>query len=60
MSSKRIGEPLPLKAQEERASEKGTVPGLGWKVSDETRRKIEEIEENRRDAEYHSIAIMIG
>lgn len=60
MHPKRVGEPLPNKVQEERASTHGRSPGLGWEVSEETRREIEEIEANRRDAEYHSIAVMIG
>ncbi len=60
MHPKRVGQPLPLQTEEALASEHGQAPGLGWEVSDDAREAIEEIEANRRDAEYHSIAVRIG
>ena len=45
MSAKRIGEPIKTFASKEIVNGKGA--GFGWKISEETKKKIEAIEKAR-------------
>jgi hypothetical protein len=59
MATKRIGEPVPSIPVEEIVADHDDMPGLGWKVSEETQREIEEIEENIRLAEQRIGSLVI-
>lgn len=60
MPTKPFGEPLHRPAPREVVSTDGIRPGLGWEVSTETRREIEEIEANSRAAEQQSGSVVFG
>ena len=50
--TKRFGTPVPTLAKE--ITEGECVPGLGWEVSDETKRELDEIDENIRQAHINA------
>ena len=54
MPPRRFGKTLERPTIDEVTSSEGNIPGLGWEVTDETKREIEEIESNIRDAEQRS------
>jgi hypothetical protein len=60
MSTKRFGTPPQRPPSTEVLSTEGARPGLGWEVSQKTRREIEEIEANSRAAEQQSGSIVFG
>ena len=60
MQPKKFGEPLQMDHAEEVTSDNGTAPGLGWEISEETYREIEEVEANIRSADARSLAVIFG
>lgn len=60
MERRRFGESVPKIATKEIIGDGQSVPGLGWEVSEETRREIEKIEENIRTAEKTSGMLLMG
>lgn len=60
MPRKNFGEVLKRPPQEEVTAQGSNKPGLGWKVSDEARRDIEEIEANIRAAAQRSGSVILG
>jgi len=60
MPRETFGEALKRPPQEEITAKDSTKPGLGWKVSDEARREIEEIEANIRAAAQRSGSVVLG
>lgn len=59
---KRFGKPAPRNFDQEVVSDsdKPSVPGLGWKISEATQRQLEELENNMRLAEQRSGAFRLG
>ena len=63
MASKPFGQPLrrPVPVAEVTSTDgEEKKPGLGWQISAETRREIEEIEANSRTAEQQSGSVVFG
>lgn len=60
MAIKRFGNPPQRPTSKEILSTDGQKPGLGWEVSEKTRREIEEIEANSRAAEQRSGSVVFG
>ena len=62
MATKTFGRPLerPAPAAEIISTDGQVKPGLGWEISAQTRREIEEIEANSRAAEQQSGSIVFG
>jgi hypothetical protein len=60
MSQPRFGQQVPELTSKEITSDHNDAPGLGWEVSDETLREIEEIEQNIRWAEQNSGYLLMG
>lgn len=46
-----FGEPAPRNFNQEVVSDGQSIPGLGWKISEATRREIEALENNIRTAQ---------
>ena len=60
MTTKRFGNPPQRPSMNEALSTDGERPGLGWRVSDQAQRDIEEIEANSRAAEQQSGSVVFG
>jgi hypothetical protein len=62
MPTKTFGQPLrrPLSAAEVTNIDGQEKPGLGWQISDQARREIQEIEANSRAAEQQSGSVVFG
>jgi hypothetical protein len=62
MAIKTFGQPLrrPDTVTEVTSAEGQPKPGLGWQISAETRREIEEIEANSKAAEQQSGSVVFG
>jgi hypothetical protein len=60
MPTKPFGNPVRRSDPHEVVSTDGIRPGLGWEVSKQTLREIEEIEANSRAAELQSGSIVFG
>jgi hypothetical protein len=53
MADEKFGEPVSVEFKVTASSQKREIPALNWDISQETRRRIEELEENSRRAEQH-------
>lgn len=60
MQKRQFGESVQKISVKEIESDGKRVPGLGWKVSKQTRREIDEIEDNIRSAEQKSGMLLMG
>ncbi len=60
MKKRQFGESVPRISVKEIEADDECVPGLGWKVSDQTRSEIDEIEDNIRSAEQKSGMLLMG
>ncbi len=60
MQKRQFGESVQKISVKEIESDGKRVPGLGWKVSKQTLREIDEIEDNIRSAEQKSGMLLMG
>lgn len=59
MTAKQLGVPLSPQSPEPIQKRDDKTPGYGWRLSDEARRDIEEIEANARSAEQRSGSVIL-